>query len=86
MYIKDPESNRMYALDSANGRRLAGKSEPEVKPSADPMLEAFNNNPYDLNKDGLLVLAHGLDLKLSTRMKEKTMITKIYAHIEQGGN
>lgn len=36
MYIKDPKSNRMYAIDSENGRRLLDSNKPEVKPPVKP--------------------------------------------------
>lgn len=85
MYIKDPNSNRMYPLDSLEGRVIAGK-EPLVQPSVEPTHEeVFNSNPFALTKDELLVLADGLDLKLTTRMKEGTMIKKINEHIENAG-
>jgi len=85
MYIKDPNSNRLYALDSVEGRVLAG-TEPVVEPIVPPSYEdTFNDNPFYLTKDELLVVADGLDLKLTTRMKEGTMIRKIGEHIENAG-
>lgn len=88
MYIKDPNSNKMYALDSAQGRALRGIREgvqQVVEPEVDQKSLTFNENPFYLSKDELLILASELDLKLSTRMKEGTMVRKINEHIEAGG-
>ena len=85
MYIKDPNSNRLYALDSVEGRVLSGK-EPVVEQEVTPSLaETYNTNPYYLTKPELMELASGLDLKLTMRMREGTMVRKIGDHIENAG-
>ena len=86
MYIKDPNSNKMYAIESAQGQNILRQQ--KVKPQVDIIstsMQVFNTEPYKLNKEDHVELASGLGLKLNMRMREGTMIRKIHEHIEAGG-
>jgi len=83
MYIKDPNSVNMYAVDSAKGRAILDKMKPKVQPNADMWL-VFNDIPTDLTKEQLVKLGAELGVKLTMRQKEGTMIEKIYESIELG--
>ena len=82
MYIRDKKSNKMYAINSAEGQALLGNKPVAITTS---LASLFNDDPYSLNKKEHIELAKSLSLKLTMRMNEKTMIKKINEHIEAGG-
>lgn len=82
MYIRDKKSNKMYAIESAEGQALLGNKPVVIQSDLEVR---FNTDPYSLNKEDHIELAEGLDLVLNMRMKESTMIKKINEHIEAGG-
>ena len=83
MYIKDPNSVNMYAVDSAKGRAILDQMKPKVQPSVDHWL-TFSSEPTDLTKPQLVVLGAELSVKLTMNMKEATMISKIHQAIDEG--
>ena len=83
MYIKDPNSVNMYAVDSAKGRAILDQLKPKVKPNED-LWYMFNDVPTDCTKPQLVVLGAELSVKLTMNMKEATMINKIHQAIDEG--